>query len=117
MNYKRSDRIASLIKEETSKILLTELRDPSFGFVTITRVRMTDDLRHAKIYYSVLGDDSKKQAAQEALENATGLFRSEIGRRIKIRHTPSIRFFYDDSTEYADHIESLLKKINSENKE
>lgn len=117
MQYKRSERVASLIQEEVSKMLVHELRDPNLAMVTITKVRLTDDLRDAKIYYSVLGDDDRKQEVSEALDRAKGRIRSELGRRIKLRFVPTIRFFYDDTTEYANHIESLLKKINDEKKQ
>jgi len=114
MNYKRSDRLAAVIQEEMSNVLLHGTKDPAFGFITITKVKVTDDNRHAKIYYSVLGDEKKKQESQEALERAKGFFRSELGHRIRIRFVPTVTFVYDDSTEYADHIEQLIKQINKE---
>ena len=113
MQYKRSDKIAAFIHEEVGKMLLTELKDPEIGFITITKVRVTDDNRHAKIYYSVFGDDKKDQSA-EALKRATGHIRTELGRRLTIHFVPAIMFIYDNTTEYADHIEHLLKKINNE---
>lgn len=114
MHYKRSDRISAFIQEEVSKMLLNELKDPAVGFVTVTKVNVTDDLKYAKIYYSVLGDDDKKQESAAALKRATGHIRTELGRRLKIRFVPEIRFVYDDTTEYANHIENLLNKIREE---
>ena len=67
MHYKRSDRIAAFIQEEVSKMLLHELKDPAIGFITITKVRVTDDIRHAKIYYSVLGGEENKEESARAL--------------------------------------------------
>lgn len=113
MNYKRSDKIAAFIQEEVSKMLLSELKDPELGFITVTKVRVSDDIRHAKIYYSVLGGEEKKTKSAAALDRATGHIRTELGHRLKIRFVPSIMFIFDDSTEYADHIEHLLKKIKS----
>ena len=114
MQYKRSERIAAFIQEEVSKMLLTELKDPAVGFVTITKVQVTDDLRYAKIYYSVLGGDDKIDESRDALDRATGHIRTELGRRLKMRFVPTITFHYDDTTAYADHIEQLLKKIKEE---
>lgn len=114
MHYKRSDKVAAFIQEEVSKMLLHELKDPAVGFITITKVQVTDDLRYAKIYYSVLGGDDKKDESTAALQRATGHIRTELGRRLKIRFVPALTFIYDDSTEYADHIEHLLKKIRDE---
>ena len=113
-NYKRSDRVAALIKEEISQIILQELHDTKFGFITITKVRVSDDIRHAKIFFSVLGNDDEKNKVKETLDRLKGHIRGEIGHRIKIRFVPTIEFFYDDSAEYAEHIELLLNKIKQE---
>ena len=113
-HYKRSERVAAVIKEEVSQIILQELHNTQFGFITITKVKVSDDIRHAKIYFSVLGDDEKKNKVPGTLEKAKGLIRREIGHRIKIRFVPTIEFFYDDSAEYAEHIEMLLNKIKHE---
>lgn len=94
-------------------MLVSELKDPAFGFITITKVRLTDDLRYAKIYYSVYGDAQKKVASAKALERANGHIRTELGRRLKIRFVPSLTFVFDDTIEYADHIERLLKKMKT----
>ncbi len=88
MHYKRSDRVAALIQEEIGKMLLTEMKDPDVSQVTVTKVQVTDDLRYAKVYYSVLGDDDKKQASKKALQRSQGFVRSAIGRRLKIRFAP-----------------------------
>lgn len=114
MHYKRSDRIAAVIQEEISTMLVSGLKDPAIGFITITRVNVTNDLRHAKIFYSVYGDEEKKEQSKKAIARASGYIRSEIGHKLGLRFVPEINFYYDDSTEYADHIESLLKKIEQE---
>ena len=114
MHYKRADRVSAVIKEEVGKMLLSGMKDPDVANVTVTKVDVTDDLRYAKIYYSVLGDETKVEAAKKALARSRGYVRSEIGRRIKIRFTPEISFVHDDTAAYADHIEHLLKKIKDE---
>ena len=116
MNYKRSERVAMLIKQEVSNMLITELKDPGLGFVTVTGVKLSDDLRHCKVYYSTLGGQEQKHKVQQALTRAKGRIRKEIGRRIKLRMVPEIIFSYDESTEYADHIEALIKKIHKNDK-
>ena len=114
MHYKRSDRIAALIKEEVGQMLLVNMKDPDVGNITVTNVEMTDDLRYAKIYYSVLGDEEKVELAKKALVRSRGFVRSEIGKRIKIRFTPEISLVHDTTAAYADHIEQLLRKIREE---
>ena len=114
MQYKRSDRVAALIKEEVSQIILRDLRDPDLGFVTIIKARLSNDLKHAKIYYSVLGDEEKKAKSAAALERSLKTIRSEVGHRIKLRVVPTLQFFYDDSIEYADRISQLLNQLNKE---
>lgn len=114
MHYKRADRVAAVIQEEVGKMLLTDMKDPDVSMITVTKVDVTDDLRYAKIYYSVLGDDGKRKLAEKALGRARGYVRTEIGRRLPIRFAPEIKFVYDDTAAYADHIEQLLKKIKEE---
>jgi ribosome-binding factor A len=117
IHFKRADRVAALIKEEVSKIILQELGDPQLGFLTITKVKCTDDFRHARIFYSVLGTPEKQNSATEALQRAHGHIRGEIGHRLNLRFVPTIQFIYDDSAEYAEHIEVLLKRLKSESPE
>ncbi len=114
MQYKRADRVAVLIKEEISKILLKDAKDPQIGFVTITKVKLSSDLKHAKIYYSVLGDEQKKEQAGEALNRLTSFVRSEIAHRVRLRFVPTIQFFFDDSLEYADRINKIINKLHDE---
>jgi ribosome-binding factor A len=114
MQYKRSDRVAALIKEEVSQIILRDLHDPDLGFITITKARLSNDLKHAKIFYSVLGDEEKKEKSAAALERSLKAIRSEVGHRIKLRAVPTLQFFFDDSIEYADRINQLLNQLNKE---
>ncbi len=97
------------MREEISEILLKELKDPRIGFVTITKVAVTDDLRQAKVYYSVFGGEQEKEDSLQGLESATGYIKRELGRRMRLKYMPEITFFFDDSLEYGAHIEELLQ--------
>ena len=114
MHYKRADRVAALIQEEISKLLLMEIQDPDVKFITITKVKVTDDIRHAKVYYSVLDLENHKEKAQAALDRVIGPIKGALGKHLKLRFMPEIAFYYDDSAEYAHHIDVLLKKIKTE---
>jgi ribosome-binding factor A len=112
MQYKRAERVGDLIKKEVSQIIQYELKDPGIGFVTITGVELSSDLKHARIFYSVLGDENAKKQSSSALSRACGFIQHEIGRRLRLRYTPEICFFFDSSVEYGAHIETLIKKIH-----
>ena len=112
MQYKRADRVGDLIKEEISQIIQQELKDPGIGFVTITGVELSDDLKHAKIFYSVLGDEEAKKESSSALRRACGFVQREMGRRLRLKYTPEIYFLFDPSVEYGAHIEMLIEKMH-----
>ena len=116
MRHSRADRVQERLKEEISKILEYELKDPRIGMITITRAEMTGDLRFARVYYSVMGDEKKKENAQKGLESATGFIKKLIGERIRLKFLPDIVFKYDDSLEYAQHISEVLEKIKEQQK-
>lgn len=107
--YKRSDRVGHLIQHEVSDIILNRVKDPRIGFVTITGVELTPDLRHARIFVSILRPEDRAPS-MEAIESARGFIRQELGRRVKIRFLPEIEFRLDTTAEYGDHIERLLGK-------
>ena len=108
---KRSEKVAEAIHEMVSELLIKGLKDPRIGFVTITGVKVNDDLGLATIYFSVIGSDEDKKATTQGLNSARGFVRKEIGKNLRIRHTPDINFRYDESIEYGSHIENLLKEI------
>ncbi len=112
MRFKRADRIAALIKEEVGRLLLREIKDPEIGFITITKVKVSDDLRYCKVYYSVLGEKTKQETAQQGLHRAQAFIRGQVGHRLGIRFVPDLQFVYDDSAAYAEHIDSILKKLH-----
>lgn len=108
----RVGRVAEQIKKELSIILQSEIKDPRIGFVTVTGVEVTNDFSQATAYVSVMGDDEKKQSSLQALQQANGFIRSELGRKIRLRHTPELIFKIDQSVEYGSHIENILKSLN-----
>ena len=110
----RPIRVANAIRREVSTILYEDLKDPRVGFTTITKVEITPDLRNAKVFYSVLGDEKKKKATKAALKNAKGFIKGLIGDRLKLRLTPDIIFIVDKSIEDHDRINKLLEKIHRE---
>lgn len=110
----RANRLAETLKEEISAMIREDLKDPGIGFVTVTSVEVADDLGHAKVFVSVLGDEQAGKDSIEALKRAAGFIRSEIGKRIRLRHVPEIVFKYDTSIEYGAHIAQLLHRVKSD---
>lgn len=108
----RVGRVGEQIKKELSVLLQRELKDPRIGFVTVTGVEVTGDLSQAKVYLSVLGSEEQKEETLHALAKAKGFLRSELGRRVRLRHTPDLIFKFDSSIDYGSRIEALLQKLN-----
>ncbi|MGQ0549877.1 MAG: 30S ribosome-binding factor RbfA [Armatimonadota bacterium] len=114
MTPMRAERLAEVIRAEASAIIQQGLKDPRIGFVSITDVVVSGDLRHAKIFVSVLGDDAAKRRTMEALERARGYVRSELGARIAVRFVPQILFRLDESIERGTRIVSLIREVTEE---
>ena len=93
-------------------MLRTEVKDDRLKFVTITKATVTNDLSYATIYYTVLGTDEQKEATSKTLAEAKGHLKSSLSKKIKARKTPDLRFKYDESLEYGEKIENILKDIN-----
>jgi ribosome-binding factor A len=108
----RLERVEEAIRKEVSLIIHDELKDPRIGFVTITRVELTKDLRNAKIFYSVLGKEEDCKKTKLALDSALGYIRSLVAQRINLRFATELMFHEDHSTEYSVRIEEILNKIN-----
>jgi len=104
----RARKMADRIKVIVAQRIERGIRDPRLGFVTITDVRMTGDLQHASIFYTVYGSDEEREDSAAALKSATGMLRTEVGRNLTSRLTPSIEFIADAVPESAQHIEELL---------
>ena len=113
-NSRRSQRVASQIKAEISWLIEHKLRDPNKGFITVTRVRLSPDLKIASIYYSVLGSEADRENSNGALARAKAFLKHELGSRVNLRVVPELRFFYDDSLDYSEKISTLLNKINKD---
>jgi ribosome-binding factor A len=110
MTGRRPERLAEQIKEEVSLIISGEVEDPRVGFVTVTDVKMSPDLRHAKVYVSVIGTDDEVKGSLAALKHANGFIRHQLGVVIRMRHTPELHFAYDDAEVRAARIEELLSQ-------
>jgi len=108
----RARKMAERIKEIVARRLDKGLRDDRLGFVTITDVRITGDLQHASVFFTVYGTDEERQNSWDALKSATGMLRSEVGRNITARLTPSLEFILDALPETSAHIEDLLAQAN-----
>ena len=110
MSSERHARLADRIRVLIAERLEKGLRDPRLGFVTITDVRVTGDLQHASVFYTVLGDEKERASSAEALRAATGMLRSEVGRKLSARLVPTLEFIPDGIPENAGHIEELLRE-------
>lgn len=107
----RQEKLAEELRKEISSIIQKEVKDPRLGFITITRVEITQDLRYAKIFFSVLGEDKEYKKTRQALDSALGFIRSLIAQRVKLRFAPEIVFKEDRSSEYSIKIQKLLDEI------
>ncbi len=114
MQGKRIDRIAELIKQELASVLSKETRDPRIGFITITEVKVSDDLKHARVYYSVIGDESTKAETAKGLEKARGFLQHDIATNLNLRFTPHLSFALDPSFDEGMKIDKIIRKIHEE---
>ena len=105
----RARKLADRIREIVAEALEKRVKDPRLGFVTVTDARVTNDLQHATVFYTVFGDPEEQTATAAALESAKGLLRSEVGRRTGVRLTPTLEFIADAVPENAAHVEDLLR--------
>jgi len=111
-SYSRLDRIDELVRQQVGEILTTRLRDPRIGFVTVTEARTSPDLRHSRIFVSVLGDDEDKERCLEGLKSAASYIRSELGRRVTLRNTPELTFTLDNTAEQAQRLEQVFQSLD-----
>ena len=108
MDDAKTRRLAERISKIVAELLERRIKDPRLGFVTVTEARLTNDLREAKVFYTVFGTPEERADTAVALKSATGIIRSEVGRLIGLRHTPSLEFIADELQENAQHIEELV---------
>lgn len=113
-DHGRAAKLGDSIKEIIAKRLEKGLRDPRLGFVTITDVRMTGDLQHASVFFTVYGTEQEREDSAAALKAATGLMRTEVGRNIRARLTPTLEFIPDAIPENAAHVADLLAKAREQ---
>lgn len=109
---RRTDRLGDLVRAELSELLLRDVKDPRVKLVSVVAVELTGDLRHAVVKVSVLGEESARLSAVEALEHARGFLRSELARRLRLRSTPELHFELDRGAEYSQRISDLLESLH-----
>ena len=110
--YKRAEKVAEAIHELVSELLIKGLKDPRIGFVTITGVRVTDDLHLATVYFSVVGGETERTATLAGLNSARGFIRREMGRALRMKYAPDLVFSYDTSLDYGERIDAILREIH-----
>lgn len=113
--FSRADRVGGVIQEVLSELLKKKIRDPRLAMATISGVKMSRDLKLARIYFTIYGDSEKSQAAAQGFESARGFIKRSLARRLNLRYMPDLKFFYDESFEYGSHIDQLLEKISTDN--
>lgn len=106
---RRTDRVAEALQELVADLLLRQIKDPRIGLVTITGVKVTPDLRHARIFFSRLGDDAQRAQSLKGLTSAAGFVRSQVARKLSLRVAPEIVFEFDPGLEQAERVARLLK--------
>ncbi len=113
----RAKRVAELVRQEIADLLMRGVKDPRVGFVSVMSVRMSPDLRYANVYVSLYGTDKQRRDSYVGLRQSTGWIRREIGKRIRLRHTPEIRFFPDDTLDKVYHLEEIFRQIHEQERE
>lgn len=111
MSTQRAERVAEAIRKEISSLLIRGLKDPRIGFVTITSVDVTSDLSQARVFYTLMGTQDARSETQAGLNSSTSYIRQQLGRQLRLRHIPEVRFEYDASFDYGQKIEKLLKDV------
>lgn len=107
--FSRSDRVVEQIRRELAELIRLELKDPRISFVTLTDVEISPDYTHAKVFYTtLLADDEKREAIARGLKHSAGFLRRELGKRVKIHHTPELHFVYDHSVERGAELSQLI---------
>jgi ribosome-binding factor A len=113
MDYQRSDRVGDLLIELIAELLRREIRDPRVRAVTLTGAKVSKDLRHARIYFNLLGGSDGREAVSAGLKSAAGFIRSRIGKQLKLKFIPTIEFAYDQTEDEAQRIHDLLRQVKA----
>lgn len=114
MSFKRAEKVADLVKAEISDILLRQISDPQVQGITVTGVRVTDDLRQARVFFVKMGQNVCSDETVRGLDRAAGFLRRELGKRLRLRYVPEIKFIFDESFAYGDRINRLLAEIEKD---
>ena len=112
--FTRSDRVAGLLKQVLSDILQKKIKDPRLQMITITTVKMSRDLRLARIYFIISGDRKEIEEANQGLKNALGYLKRVLGREVDLRYIPDLKFYYDESFDYGSKIDKILNSLISD---
>jgi ribosome-binding factor A len=115
LESRRLTRLGGQIQIEISDIIRRKLKDPRLGFVSVTRAKVSADLSYANVYFSVIGDQTDTERTMACLDHAASFIRSELGRRLRIKRIPELRFFYDDSSIMGARIERLIRDLKEGN--
>lgn len=108
----RAKRVAEVVKAEIASMITKGLKDPRIGFVSIMAVKMSPDLKYANVYVSLYGSDKEKKASLVGLQNSAGYIRRELGKKLRLRYTPEIRFFEDTTLDEVFHLEEVFKELH-----
>lgn len=111
MPSRRAQKLAEAVREVVSMAILTELRDPRIRDVTVTYVEVSDDLRHAKVHVSVMGDQTRQDLSLRGLQNAAGFLQSKIATRVELRYTPRLNFVLDKGVKHSIEVAKILKRV------
>ena len=111
MSSQRARKVGETIHQEISQLLIRGLKDPRIGFVTITAVDVTPDLHLARVYYTVIGDQESREQTAAGLKSSIPYVRQQLGRALRMKYIPDILFEYDQSVEYGNRIESLIREL------
>ena len=114
MTAQRMRRVDEAMREVLSDVLSHDLKDPRVGFVTVTDVKTSPDLRHARVYVSVLGDADAVASSLEGLESAHGFLQGRVGSELRLKNTPALQFVHDDTAERAQRLEALMHETERE---
>ncbi|MGE0086627.1 MAG: 30S ribosome-binding factor RbfA [Desulfococcaceae bacterium] len=114
-SYTRADRVGALIRDILADILRKHIKDPRLEMATVTGVKMSNDLKVAKIYFSISGGKDRVDGAKKGFESAAGFIKRSLAGQLELRYMPELRFSYDESIDYGAHINKLLKSVSTQN--
>ena len=115
--HNRPERVAQMVQQLLGEIFARGMRDPRIGLVTITGVKMSPDLREARVYWTVHGDLEQRKHTAKGLDNARGFLRREVGSELKLRVVPNLSFTYDEAIDRGERIDQLIREVHNQEKE